>query len=352
MEYFKSYKRRKKIKLSNFTFVIVIIIFVFFIISILSNKIKSEDNQENDICEEECIEKASKNIVGISKNYNLVNDGSTSWGSGVVISKNGYILTNEHVSGLKNDNCYVILNSKERYKANIVWSNSDIDLAILKIKHNFEDSAVLGDSDELKLGQKIYSIGNPIGLEFKRSVSTGVISGTNRNLEFEENGKKIYINNLIQTDAMINPGNSGGALINKAGQLVGITTVKISSAESMGFAVPINIVKPILKKIENAEMFEETTLEFWGYDKYSIDKINININLDSGIYVGQINLNSNLEKSGIKVGDIIMCIDGKKLEKISDLRRYIYEKSPGDIVKLSIKRDKSEFEVDVKLGRK
>lgn len=352
MDYFRSYKRHEKLKLGNFVFIIVVILFVFFMISILSNKIKSEDNQEIDICEEECIEKASKNIVGISKNYNLLNDGVASWGSGVVISKNGYILTNEHVSGAKNDNCYVILNSKEKYKANIVWSNPDIDLAILKINYNFEDCAVLGDSDELKLGEKVYSIGNPIGLDFQRSVSTGVISGTNRNLEFEENGKKFYINNLIQTDAMINPGNSGGALINKVGQLIGITTIKISSAESMGFAVPINVVKPILKKLENSGIFEETTLEFWGYDKYSVDKINVNINLDSGIYIGQVNLNSNLEKAGIKVGDIITSIDENKIEKISDLRRYIYEKNPGDIIKLRIKRDKKEFDVEVKLEKK
>lgn len=345
-------KGNKKIRFGSFIFIIIIILIIYGIISILSNKIKSDDNQENNICEEECIEKASKNIVGISRNYNLIENSVTSWGSGVVISKKGYILTNEHVSGSQNGNCYVILNSKEKYKANIVWSNSDIDLAIVKINYNFEDCALLGDSDELKLGEKIYTIGNPIGIDFQRSVSTGVISGINRNLEFEENGKKFYINNLIQTDAIINPGNSGGALINKVGQLIGITTIKISSAESMGFAVPINIIKPILKKLETTGNFEETTLGIWGYDKYSIDKINVNINLETGIYIGQVNLNTNSEKSGLKSGDIIENIDGNNLEKISDLREYIYKKNPGDIVKLKIKRDKSEFDVEVKLEKK
>ena len=352
MDYFKSYKKNKKISFGSFIFIVIAVVVTYGLISIFSNNIKSDNNQQNNICEEECIEKASKNIVGISKNYNLIENSITSWGSGVVISKKGYILTNEHVSGSQNSNCYVILNSKEKYKADIVWSNSDIDLAIVKINYNFEDCAVLGDSDELKLAEKIYTIGNPIGIEFQRSVSTGVISGTNRNLEFEENGKKFYINNLIQTDAIINPGNSGGALVNKAGQLIGITTIKISSAESMGFAVPINVVKPILKKLENTGNFEETTLGIWGYDKYSIDKINTNINLESGIYIGQVNLNTNSERAGLKAGDIINSIDGNKLDKISDLRRYIYEKNPGDIVRLKIKRDKSEFDIEVKLEKK
>lgn len=352
MRYIKGYKKNKKNTFGKIILIVLVVIGIYVIANIWNNKIKSDNNEENNIAEEECIEKASKNIVGIAKNYNIMDNAITSWGSGVVISKNGYILTNEHVSSSKNDNCYVLINSKEKYKANIVWSNPDIDLSIIKIEHNFEDCAILGDSDELKLGEKIYTIGNPVGSDFEKSVSAGVISGTNRNLEFEENGIKFYLNNLIQTDAMINFGSSGGALINKAGQLIGITTIKISSAESMGFAVPINIVKPILEKIESTGKFKEASLGIWGYDKYSIGKIKTNINLEKGIYVGQVNSNTNSEKSGIRAGDVIMSIDGKELEKLSDLRRYIYEKNPGDIVLLKIKRDKNEFNVKIKLDEK
>ncbi|MBO5349867.1 MAG: trypsin-like peptidase domain-containing protein [Clostridia bacterium] len=349
MNYIKDYKKNKRIKLKKFVLIFTAILGIYGISSILYSKIESDNNEIVNVCEEECIEKASKNIVGISRSDNSFDNSVTSWGSGVVISKKGYILTNEHVSGSKNGICYVVLNSKEKYKGNIVWSNSDTDLSIVKIDCNFEDCAILGDSDALKLGQKIYTIGNPIGIDFQKSVSAGVVSGTNRNLEFEENGKKFYIDDLIQTDATINQGNSGGALINSAGQLVGITTIKISSAEAIGFAVPINIVKPILKKLENTGKFKQATLGIWGYDKYSIQKINTGVHLENGIYVGQVNLNSGSEKAGIKVGDVIISINGKNLEKISNLRLYIFEKNPGDEVLIKIKRGNSEYNVQVKL---
>lgn len=280
MYYFKCYKKKKIITSKNIILIIVTLTICYNIASIFFDRIKSDTTVEHDISEEECVKEATNNIVGVSKQNYLVDDTTTSWGSGVIISKKGYILTNEHVSGSQNDSCHVILNSNEKYKANIVWSNSDIDLAILKINYQFEDCLELGDSDDLNLGKRVYTIGNPIGEDFQKSVSMGVISGTNRNLEFEENGKKFYINNLIQTDAAINPGNSGGALINNVGQLIGITTIKISSAESIGFAVPVNIVKPIIKKLEETGNFKEATLGIWAYDKYSIKKINLNINLE------------------------------------------------------------------------
>lgn len=348
MNYFKSYKKNKKNNFINWIFIIVIVLFVNFF---FTNKIKSDNNDKDYINAEENINKASKNIVGIIKNYDVVNDKGTFWGSGVVVSKEGYILTNEHVIGNQINNIYVTISQNEKLKANVIWSNKDIDLAIIKINYKFSDCAILGDSDKLNIGERVFSIGNPIGVDFKQSVNCGIISGINRNLEFEEDGEKFFLNNLIQTDAVINQGNSGGALINQIGQVIGITTIKITSAEAMGFAIPINLIKPVINKIENTGKFEEATLNIWGYDKYSINKTNLKINLENGIYIGKIGLNSNIEKAGIKIGDIIISIDEREVDKINDLKSAIYEKNIGNSVKLKIKRAKREFYVDIILEK-
>ncbi len=338
MSYIKGYKRR------NYRDIIYWLIFVillgFIIVNIFSVNLESDDESQV-IGKEAWIESASNNIVGISSN-------NTTWGSGVIISKDGYVLTNEHVSKSEGD-CYVVLNYNEKIKSNVVWSNSALDLAILKVNRRFDECAILGESDELTLGEQVFAIGNPVGMDFQKSVSCGIVSGLNRNLEFEENGTTFYLNNLIQTDATINPGNSGGALINDVGQLVGINTIKITSAEGMGFAVPINIVKPIIDKLESSGKFIEPSLGIWGYDRYSIGKLNIGVNLKRGIYIGQVDVNGTSEKSGVKVGDIILKVDEKELNTISNFRRYIYEKNPGDYVKLRIRRDNNEHDINVKL---
>ena len=198
----------------------------------------------------------------------------------------------------------------------------------------------------------VNTIGNPINMSFQKSVGSGIVSGLNRNLEFEESGKKFYLNNLIQTDAMINPGNSGGALINEKGEVIGITTIKISSADLMGFAVPINIVKPVIEKIEKEGSFKEATLKIWCYDKYSINEIEKTVDIKEGVLVAQIEANSNAEKSGLKVGDIIISIDAKTINSIEELKSYIYERYPNDNIILKIKRNNNIFLVNIKLEEK
>lgn len=234
-----------------------------------------------------------------------------------------------------------------------MWSSSEIDLAIMKVNHEFEHCAELGNSDELKIGENIFSIGSPISYDFKNSVSSGIISGLNRNLKLEENNEKIYINNLIQTDIGLNPGNSGGALINEFGQIVGITTVKITSAENMSFSVPINVVKPVIKRLEESASFEEVTLGIMGYDKYSIESYNSSIDLsDGGVFVAIVNQNSTAEKSGIKSGDIIVSVNDNRISDILDLRGILYEKKIGDEIILTIKRDRKEFKIKCGLDEK
>lgn len=350
MNYFRSYKKKKK--KSGFFKVLVCLIIVYVIYEILNiNAIKGDDLNEN-MKIETIIENASNNIVGISKEYESAEGTKSIWGSGVVVSKNGYILTNEHISGSIGDIVYVVTDYNKSSKASVVWSNSELDLAIVKADCNFENCAVLGDSSQLKIAQTVYTIGNPISMSFQKSVSSGIISGLNRNLEFEENGKKFYLNNLIQTDAVINPGNSGGALINEKGELIGINTIKISSAELMGFAVPINIVKSVIERFEKEGLFKEATLNIWCYDKYSINEVNASVNVSEGVYVAQIQSNSNAEKAGLKVGDIILSIDTNQINNIVELKSYLYTKNPSDNVILNVKRDKSTFLINTKLEEK
>ncbi len=199
------------------------------------------------------LEETSKAVVGISKlqekgNSIFLKDGSTKLGlgTGIIVSENGYIVTNEHVSGSKYSNCYVTLENGKEYLANVVWSDSDLDLSVIKINANNLPYVIFGDSDKIRIGEKVYAIGNPIGFEFRRTVTGGIISAVDRTIKIEENDKVSYMEDLIQTDATINPGNSGGPLINPKGEVIGINSVKIESAESIGFAIPINIIKPII----------------------------------------------------------------------------------------------------------
>lgn len=350
MNYFKNYKKKKK-KSILFKILICVII-VYFIYEIFNiDWIKGDDLNEN-VSIETIIEHSSSNIVGISKEYQSSEGTKSTWGSGIIISKNGYILTNEHLCGMAGDFVSVVIDYNKSLRANVIWSNSDLDLAIIKVDCKFNNCAILGDSSSIKIGQQVYTIGNPISMSFNKSVSNGIISGLNRNLEFEENGRKFYLNNLIQTDAVINLGNSGGALINEKGEVIGINTIKISSAELMGFAVPINIVKPIIYRLEKDGMFKEITLNIWCYDKYSINEVNLPVNLDEGIYIAQVNANSNAEKAGLKVGDIILTIDGNQINSVADFKAYIYSKNSNDNIILKIKRDKSTFFININLEEK
>lgn len=300
------------------------------------------------------IKNATKAVVGISKvkqtSKTILNaDNSINNGSGVIVTDNGYILTNHHVAGNKYSSCFVTLEDGKVYEGDVVWADENIDLAIVKIALAKYPYLSLGNSDEIELGEDVYAIGNPIGFEFQRTVTKGIISGLDRTIKIEENDSFVYMEDLIQTDSTINEGNSGGALINTNGELLGINTIKITEAQGMGFAVPINIVKPIIDKLSETGKFEEAYLGIYGYDKEVIPYLNANMELNSGIYIDSIALDGPVYNSGIMVGDIITKIDEVEVNKMSELKKYIYGKNPGDIVKISVKRALKEFEIDIKL---
>lgn len=307
----------------------------------------------------EMIESVSSCVVGISKlkdngNSIFLKDGTTKLGlgTGMIVSENGYILTNEHVSGGKFSICYVTLENGKNYPANVVWSDSDLDLAIIKINVRGLPYITLGDSDQVKIGEKVYAIGNPIGFEFQRTVTSGIISATNRTIKMEEEEKSSYLEDLIQTDATINPGNSGGPLINVDGEVIGINSVKITSAEGIGFASPINIIKPILQSYLQTGEFEEASLGIYAYDKEVIPYLDSSIQIEEGIYVIDVIPGGAASNVGIMPNDIILKIDGKPLNKMTDLRSYIYTKKPDQEVTLQVLRRGIITPVKIVLGRK
>lgn len=342
--------------------------------SLNESSITVEEKKKEDLTITEMLENTTDSVVGVSRlkdNGNTVftQDGVSQMGigSGVIISENGYILTNEHVSGAKYGSCYVTMEDGKNYNANVIWSDSNLDLSIIKINMKCVNYAKLGNSDNLKVGESVYAIGNPIGFEFQKTVTSGIVSALNRTIIFNESEQSVdrneneasknsdnnvYMSNLIQTDATINPGNSGGPLINNDGEIIGINTVKITSAEGIGFAVPINVIKPIIQKLENDGKFEEASIGIFAYDKNVIPYLNSNIKFDAGIYIAQISMDSPAFNSGLQIGDVITKIDDVVLEKMCDLREYIYSKNIGDTVKLTIFRNNKEKTIEVKLSKK
>lgn len=196
--------------------------------------------------------------------------------------------------------------------------------------------------------------GNPIGFEFRRTVTSGIISAKNRTIKIEEKDKSSYMTDLIQTDATINPGNSGGPLIYPNGDVIGINTIKITTAEGIGFAVPINIVKPIIESFKQTGNFEEATIGIYAYDKEVTPYLSNNLinKFNKGIYVAQITPNGPADNTDLKEADIITSIDNIELNTMNDLREYIYTKKPNDSVTLKIIRGKISKEINIELGKK
>lgn len=274
-------------------------------------------------------------------------------GSGIIVSSNGYILSNTHVTGEKYSSCYVTLENGNTYDGKVVWSDIDLDLSITKINAHSLPSCNLGDSSTVRTGETVFAIGNPIGFEFQRTVTAGIISAINRTIRIEENGSTSYMTDLLQTDATINPGNSGGPLLLPNGNVIGINTVKIISAEGIGFAVPINVVKPVIDSFVKLGNFEEATIGIYAYDSNVIPYLDSSSsNFNSGIYVAQISPSSSASSTNLRVGDIINSIDNIPLATMNDLKSYIYTKKPNETVTLNISRGKISKEISIVLEKK
>ncbi|MFZ5968300.1 MAG: serine protease HtrA [Bacillota bacterium] len=269
-------------------------------------------------------------------------------GTGVIVDSKGYILTNSHVvNDGQTEEVTVLLSNGESMKAEVKWNDALLDLAIIKVEAQNLTVADLGDSDKLTVGEMAIAIGNPLGLSFERTVTSGIISGLDRSIplsEFES------IEGLIQTDASINPGNSGGPLLNNKGEVIGINTAKIQTGEGLGFAIPINIAKPIVDQIIEKGEFTKVYMGIKGVNAQQyIRSYGKNIGTDHGVFVYQVYPESPVQKAGLQEGDVIVAIDDVKIDTMRQLVRLLYQHRPGDRVKVAFIRGGEQKYADVVL---
>lgn len=267
-------------------------------------------------------------------------------GSGVIIDSNGYILTNSHVIADGNaKEITVLFENGEHVIGSVLWNDVSLDLAIVKVNVNNLPVAELGDSDDLEVGEIAIAIGNPLGLEFERTVTSGIISGPNRSVTVEN---RVVIDNLIQTDASINPGNSGGPLLNGKGQVIGINTAKISSGEGLGFAIPINEVKVIASQVIESGTYKVVFMGITGVasEEYQ-SRLGVELSTDDGVVVVEVQAGSPAEIAGLQSGDIITKIDDIEVNNMSELKRTLINYKQNDKANISIIRNTQEQNLEI-----
>lgn len=267
-------------------------------------------------------------------------------GSGVIVDSDGYILTNSHVIGDGNaKNIKVLLEDGEKIDGKVLWSNKSLDLAVLKVDKKGLPVADLGNSDELQVGEIAVAIGNPLGLEFQRSVTGGFISGLNRTVK----GDGIMMDNLIQTDASINPGNSGGPLLNSKGEVIGINTVKVKSGEGLGFSIPINEAKEIVKEVIEKGDYSKASLGIKVMDVEQYETIlGVDLGLDGGVVVLEVNPDTPASNANLALGDIIMKVDDRPIRNKEELIDVLDKYRDGDSAEFEIIRSGELIDVEVK----
>ncbi|MFI3207045.1 MAG: trypsin-like peptidase domain-containing protein [Clostridia bacterium] len=318
------------------------------------NSGESEDSTETStstgevLSKQEIAEKVIPSVVCI-QNYQVTQSYGSTWGtsqqteeqiglasegSGVILSSDGYIVTNAHViDGATN--LKVILSDETVYEAVIVGSDNATDLAVIKIDAEGLTAADFGSSDDLVIGDDAYAIGNPGGMSFSSSMTTGCVSAVNREISIDDFG---YAINVIQTDAAINPGNSGGALVNCYGEIIGITSSKYVSEgyEGLGFAIPIDDAEPIIENLLEYGYVKDRAM--LGVSGQYIDEMTASFNgVSTGLYVAT-TLSVEAQESGLLPYDIITAVDGQGFTTQEELSSFLISKAPGDTIELTVDR--------------
>jgi len=305
-------------------------------------------------------------IVGIKVEYNVNSmfsmfgrqaqtSTATATGSGIIISEDGYILTNNHIVATTSSESYyevseatkvtvTLFNDETEYEAKIIGKDEQTDLAVIKIEKSGLSKAEFADSDSIKVGEFAMAVGNPLGMQ--SSVTCGIISAVNREVTDSE-GKKFT---LIQTDASINSGNSGGALVNSEGKVIGINTLKLSGTgiEGMGFAIPINSTTDITSQLIQYSKVKRPYIGITGLDLN--EQMAKTYKLVVGVYVKSVEDFSAAEKAGIKAGDVIIEAEGKKITKMDELNEIKNSHKIGDEFKIKVNRNGEEKELTITLG--
>lgn len=297
------------------------------------------------------VAKSESKVVTVVSTYA---DQEIGTGSGAIYkinNKDVYVITNNHVIE-EGDGANVSFADNTTVKASIIGKDALTDLAILKMETDAKVEAfTMGDSSLVKKGEYVIAMGSPLGIAYQGSVSGGLISGINRSVTSSDQSWDM---NVLQIDAAINPGNSGGPLINMAGELIGINSMKISNTEveGFGFAIPINEVIPIVQQLEKNGEVVRPNLGINALDLSQLStfqKIRENIEDEEGIIVTKVSLGGPAQKAGIKVGDIIKQINQTKITSMKGFRQILYSKQVGDTITLTILRDNTEKEIEVTL---
>lgn len=303
---------------------------------------------------EDMLEDALKCVVGISSaDTSQGVSKKTAWymGSGVLASNDGYIITNHHVIGARPERIVVTLHNGETLEGKTVWSDSSLDLAVVKIDGNNYPYCKLGDAKSLRVGESVVAIGNPLSMQFERTVTAGIVSALGRSISIENDaGETSYMEDLIQTDASINPGNSGGPLLNSEGEVIGINTIKVSTAEGMGFAVPVNVCVPVIDRLQSVGQFRTPYLGLYAYTPAAARYLGADDDIKEGMFVAKLDTEGPAFAAGLRYGDIITAINNEKVNTMLSLREQLYKRQSRETVQVEFIRDGSNRRVDVMLA--
>ena len=283
-------------------------------------------------------------IVGVSGIYSK----GESIGSGVCVGEGGYILTNSHV--VNGASSVVLhLSNKNSAKATIIYDNPVLDLAILKSSTSLPYLAI-GNSDKLSVGQDVMAVGTPLSLTLTHTFTKGIVSALNRTLKVDSTSGEGYMQNLIQHDASLNPGNSGGPLVNSSGEVVGINTLKITSGEGIGFAIPSKSFESLIGSFVENINYQIPYLGVYGYDSEIANYHDKSIS-EKGFYVIDVSPSSPLSACGVKPNSVIKSFNGKKINNTLDLKDELYKLSVGDVVYLEFEYNGALFKAKTKLNK-
>ncbi len=306
-----------------------------------ASSIITVSDKKNILTIPEIVQKVNPSVVGVSSQLS----NGTSTGTGIVMTSDGYIITNAHVvDGAQKIS--VILSDGSENAATLIGEDTRTDVAVLKINVSGLTAAEFGDSDSIVVGESVVAIGNPLGFNFAGSVTDGIISGLNREVIIED--RKM---NLMQTNAAINSGNSGGPLVNMYGQVIGITSAKVSTyfAEGMCFAIPINIAVPIVEDlITNGYVTGRPLIGISGKD--ISESMAAYYNVPQGVLIAQINEGTPAASTELRVGDIIIGLADQEITTMSQLNSIKETYKPGDTVSITVYRDGQTLKMPVTLG--
>jgi putative serine protease PepD len=275
-------------------------------------------------------------------------------GSGIVLSKEGLVLTNAHVIGDRSA-ITVVLADGSKHDATLVGSSPNDDVAVIQLA-GVDDlvPAELGTSDTLRVGDEVIAIGNALNLGGEPTVTEGIVSAKDRDLE----AQGVQLEGLIQTDAAINPGNSGGPLVNAAGQVVGMNTAIVADAQNLGFSIAIDRIKPVVEDLKAGKGTVTPDQAFLGVSSMDVEGLNdavrqrFGVDRDAGAFVTEVVPASAAANGGVEGGDVIIAVDGTEVKEASDVRDAIIDHDPGDKVKLRVVRNGDERTLEVELGRR